>query len=72
MFESQDILSGSSAKTEGSAPERAWTGAAAMALAVSAVFAGVVGCGKTSAGGDVTFEVAQLVDHQSAGRRANH
>ncbi len=52
MFESQDILSGSSAKTEGSAPERAWTGAAAMALAVSAVFAGAVGCGKTSAGGD--------------------
>ena len=42
MFESQDISSGSSAKTEGSAPERAWTGAAAMALAVSAVFAGVV------------------------------
>ena len=56
MFESQDILRGSQSKAAGNAedgtPERRWTGAAAMALAVSAVFAGAVGCGKTSAGGD--------------------
>jgi RND family efflux transporter MFP subunit len=52
MFESQDILRGSSSTSEARPSERAWTGAAAMALAVSAVFAGVVGCGKTAAGGD--------------------
>src|SRR5882757_7371175 len=44
MVESQDILR--------SKQERSRTGAAAMALAVAAVFAGAMGCGKTSAGGD--------------------
>jgi RND family efflux transporter MFP subunit len=56
MFESQDILGGSQSKAagtaKGGAPGRVRVGAAAMALAVSAVFAGAVGCGKTSAGGD--------------------
>src|SRR4029077_18389491 len=37
---------------KGGAPGRVRVGEAAMALAVSAVFAGAGGCGKTSAGGD--------------------
>jgi RND family efflux transporter MFP subunit len=45
MVESQDILSLRKR-------ERGGLGAAAAALAVAAVFAGAVGCGKTSAGGD--------------------
>jgi RND family efflux transporter MFP subunit len=45
MQESQDIL-------ESRTPERSRSGAAALVLAVAAVFAGALGCGKTSAGGD--------------------
>jgi len=45
MVESQDTL-------ESRTPERGRSGAAAMVLAVAAVFAGALGCGKTSAGGD--------------------
>ena len=52
MFESQDILRGSQSKTEGRRAGACVDGRGCMALAVSAVFAGAVGCGKTSAGGD--------------------
>ena len=64
MFESKDILRGSPSSYERKAPERAWASAAAMALAVSAVFAGAVGCGKTSAGGDAAAGAMQAMPVQ--------
>ena len=64
MFESKDILRASPSSYERKAPERAWASAAAMALAVSAVFAGAVGCGKTSAGGDAAAGAMQAMPVQ--------
>jgi RND family efflux transporter MFP subunit len=64
MFESKDILRGSPPSYERKMPERAWASAAAMALAVSAVFAGAAGCGKTSAGGDAAAGAMQAMPVQ--------
>src|SRR5579863_7657922 len=64
MFESKDILRGSPPSYERKMPERAWASAAAMALAVSAVFAGAAGCGKTSAGGDAAEGAMQAMPVQ--------